>query len=486
MLERIKMFEQKNNSKPSNNANPRNSKNYIQTPVKNLIKKDFPKTAKNNEINTKGNENIYIDIKNTNEQELITDYHNEKEIHINKFIDTSEGCFSNSNSYARQSIKRKSFLKNNNKNNINISSIFSINSKKNKNKSTEKNENIYALFVKNLKLGLKANNEIDKNEKNKRNKPKKKKMILGNFLNQFINKPQNPELNKNTINSKESTLINPEKKPNQFLVCKLIHMNIYIEGKNQNIITQNNNEEKNEIIKYKEDLEIKENKIKELSEIMEKQNIILKENSKLKEEIERLKNLLNHLDNNNNNKVIEITNQKNIQNSINIDNNKYNNLITYNINKNNNYNIINSQINNLDDLNLNKTPKKEPVVPVEPTINNSQPIKKEIDKEKEKEINNKEAEKAKKVSRAFERFKRANKSIDLSNNDKGNMLKSDKISIIAKMLEGHLGNEQNKNRDKSVEVIHKDNNNEEIVNLINNQPVVNKKKKKMQSFSFDG
>ena len=311
-------------------------------------------------------------------------------------------------------------------------------------------------------------------------------MILGNFLNQFINKPQNPELNKNTINSKESTLINPEKKPNQFLVCKLIHMNIYIEGKNQNIITQNNNEEKNEIIKYKEDLEIKENKIKELSEIIEKQNIILKENSKLKEEIERLKNMLNHLDNNNNNKVIEITNQKNIQNSINIDNNKYNNLITYNINKNNNYNIINSQINNLDDLNLNKTPKKEPVVPVEPTINNSQPIKKEIDKEKEKEINNKEAEKAKKASRAFERFKRANKSIDLSNNDKGNMLKSDKISIIAKMLEGHLENEQNKNRDKSVEVIHKDNNNEEIVNLINNQPVVNKKKKKMQSFSFDG
>ena len=181
-------------------------------------------------------------------------------------------------------------------------------------------------------------------------------MILGNFLNQFINKAQNPQLNKNGINNEESTLINTEKKTNQFLICKIIHMNIYIEGKKQNIIIQNNNEDKNEMIKYKEVLEIKENKIKELLEIIEKQNIILKENSILKEEIERLKNMLNHFDNNN--KVIENTNQKNIQNSINIDNNKFNNLITYNINKNNNYNIVNSQINNLDDLNINKTQKK--------------------------------------------------------------------------------------------------------------------------------
>ena len=93
-------------------------------------------------------------------------------------------------------------------------------------------------------------------------------------------------------------------------------MNIYIEGKKQNIIIQNNNEDKNEIIKYKEELEIKENKIKELFEIIEKQNIISQENSILKVEIERLKNILNHLDNYNNNKVIENTNQKNIQNSI--------------------------------------------------------------------------------------------------------------------------------------------------------------------------
>ena len=42
-------------------------------------------------------------------------------------------------------------------------------------------------------------------------------------------------------------------------------------------------------------------------------------------------------------------------------------------------------------------------MPVDFTINSTQPIKKEIDKEKEKEkeINNKEAEKSKKASRTF-------------------------------------------------------------------------------------
>ena len=66
-------------------------------------------------------------------------------------------------------------------------------------------------------MGLRGDNEIDKN---KRNKPKKKKMILGNFLNQFVNKAQNPELNKNSINNEESTLINTEKKQFNFLFVK--------------------------------------------------------------------------------------------------------------------------------------------------------------------------------------------------------------------------------------------------------------------------
>ena len=58
------------------------------------------------------------------------------------------------------------------------------------------------------------------------------------------------------------------------------------------------------------------------------------------------------------------------------------------------------------------------------------------------------------------------------------------------MLEGHIkfGNEEKsqvRNRERSVEVKHK-NENEEIFNIINNQPVVNKKKKKVRSFSYDG
>ena len=272
-------------------------------------------------------------------------------------------------------------------------------------------------------------------------------------------------------------------------------MNIYIQGNKQKIIPQNNNEDKKEIIKYKKELEIKENKIKELSEIIEKQNKLYQENVKLKEEIEQLKNKLNHLENNNN-KTTDKTKQEKIKNFINIENNKFNNLITYNINKNNNYNIINSQINNLEDLKVTKSPEKEPKMPIVsivPKVNNPQPQKKENEKINEKEINNKELnnkgeERAKKATRAFERFKRANRSIDLTNVDKGNILKSDKISDIAKMLEGHIGIEPNRKRDKSVEVIHKheNENNEEMVNLINNQPIVNKKKKKMNSFSFDG
>ena len=462
MIDKIKMFEYKNNIKQSsNNKGQRKSKNNIETPIKNLVKKEYPKTTEKN--------NNYIKSNNNND-------------------------LNNSNSYTRQSIKRNSFLKNL-KENININ-----NPKKNRNTSIDKSNNIYSLFVKNLKLGIKNNEENNKNENIKKNKTKKKKMILGDFLNQFVNKTQSLEIqkndnNNNNINNKEFVSNNSIKKSNQLVISKMTNMNIYIQGKKQKIIPQNNNEDKKEIIKYKKELEIKENKIKELSEIIEKQNKIYQENVKLKEEIEQLKNKLNHLENNNN-KTTDKTKQEKIKNSINIENNKFNNLITYNINKNNNYNIIKSQINNLEDLKVTKSPEKEPKMPIVsivPKVNNPQPQKKENEKINEKEINNKELnnkgeERAKKATRAFERFKRANRSIDLTNVDKGNILKSDKISDIAKMLEGHIGIEPNRKRDKSVEVIHKheNENNEEMVNLINNQPIVNKKKKKMNSFSFDG
>ena len=78
--------------------------------------------------------------------------------------------------------------------------------------------------------------------------------------------------------------------------------------------------------------------------------------------------------------------------------------------------------------------------------------------------------------------------MDLSDKDKGNILKSEKISIIAKMLEGHIpGPEETQNikREKSVEVCHNNNEDKEMANIISNQPVINKKKKKMNSFSSD-
>ena len=56
------------------------------------------------------------------------------------------------------------------------------------------------------------------------------------------------------------------------------------------------------------------------------------------------------------------------------------------------------------------------------------------------------------------------------------------------MLEGHIpGPEDNQNlkREKSVEVSHNNSEDKEIINIISNQPVINKKKKKMNSFSSD-
>jgi hypothetical protein len=71
------------------------------------------------------------------------------------------------------------------------------------------------------------------------------------------------------------------------------------------------------------------------------------------------------------------------------------------------------------------------------------------------------------------------------------LIKSEKISEFAKLLEGHMGH---LNREKSVEIDDRSNNIDiitenkanEILNIISNKPVVNKKKKKgLRSFSID-
>ena len=221
----------------------------------------------------------------------------------------------------------------------------------------------------------------------------------------------------------------------------------------------------------KKELELKEKKIKELYKALEKQNNIIKENEKLREEIINLK-----LNINKNNNSTNKDNEENIsKHPIDYDKSKYNNnLITYNINKNNNYNIINANMYNLDDLkymnNRNNNISDIKKIQEKVALANSQDVKKE-----------KEIEREKKEKRALERF-RKNRSVDLSYNPKeGNLVKSEKITEFAKLLEGHLGGI---NRGKSAEINDKniyndiviENKTSEMVNIISNKPVVNKKR----------
>ena len=294
---------------------------------------------------------------------------------------------------------------------------------------------------------------------------------------------------------------------------KINNINIYIKStKVQNHYCVNCVNKSNEIIRMKKEIEIRDNKIKELLKSVDNLKNINQENDKLKKEIIHLNNIIKNSNNSNNtNTSNDDKNSKISKKVVNTDNNKYNtNLITYNINKNNNYNIINSNINHFENLNINQNNKEEDTL-----LKNAQESKKEEmekvvenesdkdkdkfkdkekDKDKENDIN-KETEKDKKATRAFERFKRAHKSVDLSNKEKGCISKSDKISIIAKMLEGHLGNnEKISNRKSSVDIVYNKNENEdrfenninnEIINIINDQPVVNKRKKKMSCFSLE-
>ena len=81
-------------------------------------------------------------------------------------------------------------------------------------------------------------------------------------------------------------------------------------------------------------------------------------------------------------------------------------------------------------------------------------------------------------------------------NKEGEIQKSNKISNMAKMLENQISGimDSTNERHNSVDVygIDKrkknmnDNFNNNIIDLIDNQPVINKKKKKFRSFSFDG
>ena len=81
----------------------------------------------------------------------------------------------------------------------------------------------------------------------------------------------------------------------------------------------------------------------------------------------------------------------------------------------------------------------------------------------------------------------------MNTNQEEDNQKSSKISDMAKILEGHMGDKAHNRKENSVDVCGRDDNrkidvnnyNNDIINIIDSQPVINKKKKKIRSFSFD-
>jgi len=392
--------------------------------------------------------------------------------------------------------------------------------KKLRSASAEKTNVTYSNFINNLKRQMRTSQDAGNLDSKFINK--KKKNVFFDFLNQFVNKEKeeqrpsmnalnnNPNIvNKNNVNinannynqinpnsntnnnTTNNTNHNTNRNPNKVRKFRNIHKNRITNFCISASLIKNYNNYNNESMK--KELEMRDSKIKELLSVIEQwnnaYNIIVQENQKLKEEINNLKNGINIYNQNNDNNI----NNKNDLNKYNNNNqnsnfesnhsiknekSQYNNLITYNINKNNNYNIINNEINNFNNFVQNKN------------INNNEPVennRREPLREKENEQERK-ARKERKASVAFERFKKMNRM----NSAEKEIQRSDKISDMAKMLENHIGGPR---RENSVDVCEKiedvRNNinidfNNEVVNIIDSQPVVNKKKKKMRSFSYDG
>ena len=399
----------------------------------------------------KRNNNKVFDIKNDNNDNTpITEVKN----NINKNIinrdenKVSDFTLREKLSYSEQHKFRKNhYLEknlNNSMNNIHISNS-SLNNNNNstfqcKSNSGHKLNLSYLAFIKDF--NVKYNGDV--NLKNK------KKRTYVPYLSKF--------LNKNNL-------------PQPLQISNEIEITIISTMERKEILVNNKNLNDDEILNIKKEFEIKENKIKELSEKIEvqkneynqlnnKYNDIISENQKLKEEISNLKKELN-------NNKIEIPNIENIDinknNNFNKESPKYNNLITYNINKNNNFNIINSEINNFNNI-----------IQTNDNNNDIQPQKEEKEKvQSQIEKNNKEDKK----SRALERLKKK------QNKKESEVKKSNKIAEMAKMLENQMKGDNSENKEK--EEIIEDNGNNNIVELINSQIIINKKKKKGKKILFE-
>ena len=172
--------------------------------------------------------------------------------------------------------------------------------------------------------------------------------------------------------------------------------------------------------------------------------------------------------------------------------------------------INENKINNVNNIDMKKDKNLNNLVPItnfkpvintpisnnnNPSVNNIVPLSEPVNPPQNKPEEKKDRKRAR-ASQAFERFKRANRNL-VATAMKAD--KSDKISDIAKMLETHM--EGRPRRENSVDICERidegierifgnENNNNvaynyEIVNIIDNQPVVHKKKKKVRSFSYD-
>lgn len=326
--------------------------------------------------------------------------------------------------------------------------------------SIEKTENKtktkkYSNFVKNLKSHL-INNSTDekKNILNTSRKTKtNKKNIFGDYIKQFINTTRvddnNPLITVNTIKSNVQ-----DRRRNS--IMNTITLNII------GIPTSD---------KIKELQSIICNLRSEVYNLQVQNNYLLQENTFYKNEFAKLNINKQYTGNSNNNSNVN----KNINNDIlkvnqvsnnTKDNQKLNNSIKTN-NESNNKNVNN--VNNNENKNYIKINK------VYGNINNNN-----VDK----------AKKEQKMTNAMKRIRRQARSVDIEKKEDF-LDKSEKIMSFAKLLEVELGkgianiddvnNKNNNNDNDNVSVKQ----NDDVINMIENKPVENKKKKK-QNLKFDG
>lgn len=246
MIDKIKIFNNNNNKNLAyTGTKPRKSKNIFETPIKAEIKNYIQNT-----------QNTKMPKKNSS----IETEHVGKEIRQNKFVWLQKN--NDDSSYTKQNETIKSISKNNQDPITNIFVIGNKNKMKNNNKSVEHNL-IYNKFIDNLKLGIERDNNIN-NDNSKKTKNKKKKNILGDFLNQFVNKIHTEEPNINQFSNRIANTTKNNKKGFKN-IHKIKSVNIFIESTKKPYDNKNSNyNESDEIKKMRKELEIKDNKIKQL------------------------------------------------------------------------------------------------------------------------------------------------------------------------------------------------------------------------------